>query len=325
MKTPAEPDVKTQPIGDATKPSETHHADITHFEDGTEQPLVRVDPGKGLESSPLSKLPPELRTMIFEMALIRAAGMSLRAGAISNGPHGDELHSGYVFLNTARLQRALLESLCPTTSWALGFMATCHQIRSETKDAAVLALNDVNVHGVEFCNVERQQPGIWSTVPLIRKISYLLGMPSGRVVLWQNWNGHYFAQYERDRRAGLPVARLPELDDSLSRYARAIQPFQLFIELSMNYPNLGGSSNVPVCKRDAPVTLTDCSRIQCIVPLGDRVMARKTADEAIDGRLRLLRRHFSHRLCNVRGMRQKLESGLATARQYMREEVDQIC
>ena len=61
------------------------------------------------------------------------------------------------------------------------------------------------------------------------------------------------------------------------------------------------------------------------VPLGDRVKARKLVDEAVDGRLALLRRHFEHRYCYVRAMRPKLESGLATARQYMREEVDRIC
>ena len=56
---------------------QTHHADDTRVEDETEERLVRVDRGKGLDNSPLSKLPPELRAKIFEMALVLPTGINL--------------------------------------------------------------------------------------------------------------------------------------------------------------------------------------------------------------------------------------------------------
>jgi hypothetical protein len=80
-----------------------------------------------------------------------------------------------------------------------------------------------------------------------------------------------------------------------------------------------------LCKRDGPILMSDCRRIQCVVPLGDRVEARRLVDKAIDDSLDLIQRHYLHRLCYVRAMRQKLECGLVIVRQYLREEVDRIC
>lgn len=123
-----------------------------------------------------------------------------------------------------------------------------------------------------------------------------------------------------------PASRILSLDSELSRYAQAIQPLQLFVGLSMTYHHAAaGFQDVCLCRRDAPVFISDCRRIQCVVPLGDRVMARKMVDEAIDGRLNLLPRHFSHRWCNVQAMRQKLERALETTRQFIREELDRLC
>ena len=59
---------------------------------------------------------------------------------------------------------------------------------------------------------------------------------------------------------------------------------------------------------------------------GGRVLSKSRPQLTSDiYELDLIRRHYLHRLCYVRAMRRKLESGLVVARQYMREEVDRIC
>jgi hypothetical protein len=327
METPAEPDVKTQPMGDAIRPNETHNTGTAYVEDGTEQPLVRVANNEDLESFPLLRLPVELRTDILKMVLFSSMGISLPAtpaGHLSNIPFVQESDSGYVVFDPKDPNRTVYKHLCTKTLWVIGFMKICHQIRSETRK--LLSSNDINVHGVDFDKLRGRQHGILRNISLIRRVSSFTGKSSGRVVLWGNWDGHCFSIYEAQRRQGLPPAtRIPDLDDFLTSYAQAIQPFQLCIVLSMNIHNISGFRDVCLCKRDAPVMVYDCRRIQCIVPLGDRVKARKMVDEAVDARLALLRRHFLHKWCYVRAMRSKLESGLVMARQYMREEVDRIC
>jgi hypothetical protein len=324
METPTGLAIKSLPVCTTNRHNDPRHSDTAPVETGTEQTLVRVARGRGLEHSPLARLPPELRTKIFEMAFIHPTGISLRACEVWNRPDDDELESAELEHGPPNPRGSMIKSICAKTSWALKLMATCQQIQSEIKNR-LLSLNDINVHGVDFHQVEVQQPGILHIIPLIRNISSILGIATSRVVLWQYWNGQSFAYHERDRHLNLPPpGRINGLEVSLSRYARAIQPLQLFIGLSMNYHALVIFNNVPVCERDAPVTLGDCRRIHCIIPLGDRTRAMKMVDDAIDGRLALLRRHSTHQLCNVRAMRRKLESGLEFARQYMREEVNLI-
>jgi hypothetical protein len=53
--------------------------------------------------------------------------------------------------------------MCTSISRALKLMATRQQIRPETKHG-LLSLNDTNVHGVDFHNVEVQQRGILRTI-----------------------------------------------------------------------------------------------------------------------------------------------------------------
>lgn len=325
MGTPAESDVKTQPMDDATKPK-THHAESTHAENGTKKPLVRLDPGKGLENSPLSKLPPELRTMILEMTLFSPMGITIPARSVRDGLNmrfGRECYNGYVFFAPTDPHRTMYKNVCTNTSWVIDLMTMCGEIRSETKK--VLSSYDINVQGVDLDKIGGQH-GTSRTAPLIRSVSSFLGKSSGRVVLWENWIGHHFSVYKEQLRQGLPPApRVFSLDNSLATYAQAGEPLQVSIGLSMTFHEVSGARDVYLCKQDTPVTGFDCRRIKCIVPLGDRVNASKMVDEAVDRRLDLLRSHFPHRWCYVRAMRSKLESGLALARQYMREEVDRIC
>jgi hypothetical protein len=350
MDSQAESDDKRQPVSDTNEPNETHHADDAHVEDGTEQPLVvqvasganlgnsphpdgneqslvHVASGKGSQSFPLLRLPPELRTMILKMALFSPMGITIPAFSVRdvlNVPFGQE-DKGYVFFAPADPHKTMYKHVYTNTSWVIGVMAMCRQIRSEIKN--LLSSYDINVHAVDFDKIGARQHGISRTVPLlIRSVSSFLGKTSGRVVLWENWDGHHLPDYEKQRRKGFsPAPRVPGLDNSLATYAQAVQPLQLFIGLSMTFHEVSGARDLCLCKQDAPVTGFDCRRIECIVPLGDRVNARKMVDEVVDRRLELLRCHFPHRWCYVRARRSKLEGGLALARQYMREEVDRIC
>lgn len=324
-KTPLVPDANAQPTNDATGPKETDHVDDTKAEDGTEEPLVHVASGEGSQTSPLLRLPPELRAMIFEMALVRPAGINLRARDLANWVSTHERRNGYLLFNPAGPPGIPTTRVCFKTLRALGFMTTCRQIRTDFT-SGLLRLNDVNVHEVDFKKVRERQSDITRIIPFTRDTPSLFSISSGRVVLWENWDGHDFAIYEERQRAGkTPARRIDGLDDALSEYARAIQPFQLFIGLSMKFHHLAVREDKCLCKQDAPAYMSDCRRVQCVVPLGDRVEARRLVDKAIDRRLALIRRHYLHRLCYVRAMRRKLESGLVIARQYMREEVDRIC
>lgn len=350
METPSETESSAQLTSDASGLKETHHADDTHVEDGneealvrvdntedlnsspprngTEQPLVRSATGEDFQSFPLLRLPPELRTMILEMALHSPTGICIDGPAAvhsSSMKHGKELEYGYVFFDPADShKRKVYKHTCTKTLWVIDLLTTCRQIRLETKK--VLSSNDIDVHCVEFDKIRGRQSALSRTIPLIRTVSSFIGKSSGRIVLWESWSGHGSAIYESQRRSGLPPApRIAGLDTELSTYAQAVQPFQVSIGLSMTFHDISGFRDVCLCKRDAPVMVYDCRRIQCIIPLGDRVKAKKLVDEAIDGRLALLRRHFPHKWCYVRAMRSKLESGLVAARQYMREEVDRIC
>ena len=265
--------------------------------------------------------------MILQMALFSPMGITVPAFSVRdvvNVPAGHK-DKGYVFFAPADPHKTMYRHVYANTSWAIGIMALCRQLRSETKK--VLSSYDINVHAVDFDKSRGRQHGMWRTVPLlIRSVSSLLGKTSGRVVLWEKWDGDHFPDYKEQRRRGLPPApRTPGLDDSLARYAQAVRPFELFIGLSMTFHRVSAFTDVCLCKQDVPVMGIDCRRIQCVVPLGDRVNARKMVDEAVDSRLGLLRHHFSHRWCYVQAMKSKLESGLELARQYMREEVDRLC
>lgn len=265
--------------------------------------------------------------MILQMALFSPMGITIPAFSVRdvlNVPSGKE-DKGYVFFAPADPHKIMYKHVYTNTSWVIGIMAMCRQIRSEIKN--LLSSYDINVHAVDFDKIGARQHGISRTVPLlIRSVSPFLGKTSGRVVLWENWDGHHFPDYEKQRRKGFsPAPRVPGLDNSLATYAQAVQPLQLFIGLSMTYHEVSGARDLHLCKQDAPVTGFECRRIECIVPVSDRVNARKMVDEAVDRRLDLLRCHFPHRWCYVRAMRSKLEGGLALARQYMREEVDRIC
>jgi hypothetical protein len=93
METPTGLAIKSLPVCTTNRHNDPRHSDTAPVETGTEQTLVRVARGRGLEHSPLARLPPELRTKIFEMAFIHPTGISLRACEVWNRPDDDELES----------------------------------------------------------------------------------------------------------------------------------------------------------------------------------------------------------------------------------------
>ena len=133
METPG-PDAVALPIRLANRPNDSLHADTAHAEDGTAQALLRAPSGKGLDTSPLALLPPELRTRIYEMALIQPTGIHLRASR--------ELSLDDLFFDHTCSPEKRIESMRIRILRALRLMAPCHQVRSEIKNR-LLSLDDI--------------------------------------------------------------------------------------------------------------------------------------------------------------------------------------
>lgn len=245
----------------------------------------------GLQSSPLNTLPPELRNKIWEMVMVNPKGLNF---------------SG----QTAAIA-------CPQITWALSLIATCRQIRSETK-YLLLDLNDINIHidpfFLDFLGRE-EMFNIQRSIALLERIPSSLGREMCRVVLCLDFGSRSYTQ------AG--VLKDPEFHLSLIKFEQAIHPSRLFLGLGFCFSGWG-RGDMQVCARDAPVTLDDCTSIRCNVPFGDRALALRAVDETIDHRLGLLQRHGPHRWCAVRAMTRTLGSGLEVTRQYMREVFDLV-
>jgi hypothetical protein len=86
--------------------------------------------------------------MIFEIALVRSAGINLRARGLADWVSTYERQNGYMLFDPASPPVIPATSVCKTTLRALGFMATCRQIRSDFT-SGLLSSNDVNVQDVD--------------------------------------------------------------------------------------------------------------------------------------------------------------------------------
>ena len=288
-------------ISKLTQSDAASHSDTAHIEQvPADHPEANMS---GLETSPLGRLPAELRNRIFQIAFTHPRDP--RDGF-------DSMSSFFSNLGTRRASTS-----CRHISWALNIMAACKQIRSET-EGLLLSLNDINIDGSELrsslARLER-------SMPLLKKIPRSLG--SGRVVLHMSCIvSHYRTA------AGEELCRLsyPELKHLLARTSQAIVPFHLFLDLDMVFHAWGGvpGGDVLICCKDNPITLRDCGRAHNIIPADDRAAAPSQIDEAVDSRLELLQRHCLHRLCPVRAMLRQFESGLEDSRQFMRDIVDRI-
>ena len=273
-----------------------------------------VTVGHGLDNSPLGKLPRELRDLIWVLVLVCSAGLDFNAWAqivdaqLQLGSSSD--HFAYCRQICAR--RTTPGKNCAQMLWALDIMATCQQIRYETK-GLLLRLNDIHYRG-DRALIRQKQTGILESIPMWKTIPSSLGTNLGRVILWptSNYNSH-------DRAAQLSGwASMNVWQPLLSEFAEAVRPLRVF--LGFRSPIMGWAEGEgQVCKLEAPVTFNDCSRIEAIVPAGDGPTALKIVNETIDKRLEKLQRHRTHRMCQVRAMLRKIESGLEESRQFMKE------
>lgn len=287
-----------------TESDDASHSDTAHIEQALAE--LQVANSSGLENSPLGRLPAELRNRIFEMAIAHPTD--------PDASYSTSMTSFFSSLGTRRASTS-----CRHISWALDIMATCKQVRSET-EGLLLSLNDIYIDRGALCSSLAQ---LKRSMPLLKRIPSSLGSDLGRVVL------HLECHVSRYRRAAGEELRdfsCPELKRLLATSSQAIRPFHLFLDLDMRFHAWGGGDaqrdDVLICRKYAPVTLGDCSRIHNIIPVGDRDAALSQIDEVVDSRLELLRRHCLHRICPVRVTLRQFESGLEESRQYMRDIVD---
>lgn len=245
----------------------------------------------GLQSSPLNSLPPELRNKIWEMVMVNPKGLNFSGQTAATA--------------------------CPQITWALSLMATCRQIRSETK-YLLLDLNDINIHidpfFIDFLGRE-EMFSVQRSIALLESFPSSLGREMCQVVLCLDFGSRSYEEAS--------MLKNPEFRLSLIKFEQAIHPSRLFLGLGFCFSKWG-CGDKQVCARDAPVTLDNCTSVRCNVPFGDRALALRAVEGAIDRKLGLLQRHGSHRWCPVRAMIRTLESGLEVTRQYMREVVDLV-
>lgn len=131
---------------DNTKTHTAPHSDATHVEQAPAQ--HELANSNGLRNSPLSRLPSELRNVIFEMVFTH----------LSNSYHCTSYSMSAFF---SSLGTRAEKSTCPDISRALNIMAICKQIRSETK-SLLLLLNYIriqrgDIHGC-LSQLERALP-----------------------------------------------------------------------------------------------------------------------------------------------------------------------
>jgi hypothetical protein len=278
---------------DTTENDAASHSDTAHTK------------SSGLENSPLGRLPRELRDETFSMAMT----------------HPSDLHdSGYDSMSSffSRLGTSRASTSCRHISWALNIMATCKEIRSET-EGLLFSLNDISIDRGELLSSLVQ---LERAMPLLRRIPRSLSSGSGRVVLHEKCTVSHYKKFAGEE---LRSFSEPGVKRLLARSSQAIRPFQLFLDLDMAYHNWGGAQgDALICRKDAPVTLNDCSHIHNIIPADDRMAAPSQIDQVVDGRLELLQRHCLHRICPVRATLRQFESGLERSRQFMRDIVNRI-
>jgi hypothetical protein len=272
------------------RPTDTTDGDAaTHF-------ATTHGNGSGLENSPLGRLPPELRNEIFSMAMTYSHSIESDRKSFFNN---------FGFNKTT--------PTCPEISCALNIMATCKQIRSETKNL-FFSLNDIRVRRSILYNSVKQVERI---IPLLRRLPRSLGLDSGRVVLpVLSGAYHYSEDAELDSRwdeGGLKHLFLTT--------SQAIRPFQLFIDLDVAFHSWCASGDIgrAVCSQDTPVTTRDCSRFHLDLQVGVGPTAGLSQiDKVIDDKLESLRQHRLHRLCPVRAMLRQFESRLEAMRKHIR-------
>ena len=269
---------------DSTESDAESHADTAHAN------------SSGSENSPLGRLPPELRNEIFSMAMTYSHSIeSVRKSFFNN----------FGFNGT--------RPTCPEISSALNIMATCKQIRSETKNL-FFSLNDIPIRRSTLYNSVKQVERI---IPLLKRIPRSLGLDSGRIVLPVHCSA---CRPEQD---AVIDSQWSEggLKHLFLTTSQAVRPFQLFLDLDVAFHKWSGSGNDErvVCSQGAPVTIRDCSHFHLDLQVGvGPTAALSRIDKVIDDKLESLRQNRLHRLCPVRAMLRQFESRLEAMRKHIR-------
>lgn len=278
---------------DTTQSNAATHSSTAHVEQAPAQ--LQVAKISGLDNSPLSRLPPELRNEVFSMAL-----------TASDSYESDRKS----FFNNFGLGGKTTPKTCPEISCALNIMATCKQIRSETENL-FFSLNNIRVHRRDAHYTINQVKRI---IPLLKKVPSILGPDSGRVIL-------PFRYCTNAAELG-PQWFTGRLKNLFIKTSRAIRPFQLFLGLDVAFHPWNGSENDEriICGQDTPLTMRDCSHFHLDLQVGiDPTAALSRIDKVIKDKLELLQQHRLHRLCPVRAMLRQFEKGLEDSRQYLRD------
>jgi hypothetical protein len=152
------------------KPTDTTESDAaTHS--GTPQvdqapAQLQVANSSGLENSPLSRLPPELRDEIFSMATTHIHSYELDSNSTSMSSFFSRFGVGP-------------STTCSEISSALNILATCKQIRSEAANL-FFSLNDIQLLSFSLHYSVEQAERI---SPLLKILPRSLGLDSGRIIL----------------------------------------------------------------------------------------------------------------------------------------------
>lgn len=240
-----------------------------------------VTTGGALGKSPLGRLPPEIRNIIYEMVFAQ--------------PHGIVFDtSGWVRLNDGT-----------SVSQAHSIRATCKQIRDET-ERMFFALNDINVcWATQYYPPRHPSPSlrIQQSANLLNTIPATLVCSSSKVTIWLN----------------SIVDRAEWMH--FSHAAKSIRHFQVFFGIFLGaHPWGHGARDVgseklapigqqphresdlkvkPLCPR-IQNSMIDCARFEFIFPIRNHTKALQMVEYIYQSKVSMVEAHWNHRFCPIR-------------------------
>lgn len=286
--------------GEATATQLDPHDTVTAQHDSTS--LVHVSDALG--NSPLGRLPPEIRNLIYAMTLAQ--------------PHGT------VGRNSAWLS---LENGAPL-SQALNIRSTCKQIRDET-ERMFFDLNEITIYSAcTYQNPTGTWPHMQKSVDVLNSIPLTSISNSSKVIVWLD-RTLLPSSIPQFSRVAQGIHRFQVFFGVLSR----VHPWSGgFDGLGLGNPTSGGLQPYPVscmslkplCPR-APDSMIDCARFELVFPIRDRTTALKMIEDLYQYKISLVEAHRSHRLCPIRCELERLLQSFVEARQELIDLVQLAC